>query len=86
MEEYPQPKYLTKYSGPKRSGVGVCGHPWDEHHLGVVLREEYRDDTGEAYIPEECEHFGFNEMGGLDAYGKEHCWGYRDSMLPDEHN
>lgn len=40
----------------------------------------------EAYIPQECEEFGFNEGGGLDADGKDHCFGYRDSALPDEHN
>lgn len=27
------------------------------------------DGGTEAYIPQECEHFGFNEMGGLDHEG-----------------
>lgn len=75
-----------KYSGPRCSGICVCGHNWEDHHLGVVLRHEYVKETGEAYIPQECEFYGFNEMGGLDAEGNEHCSGYRDSMWPDEHN
>lgn len=75
-----------RYSGPKCSGICVCGHKWDEHHLGIVLNPDYVKDTGEAYIPQECEHFGFNETGGLDDKGKEHCFGYRDVLWPDEHN
>lgn len=78
--------HARRYSGPGRSGICVCGHKWEEHHLGVVLNPEYVNETGEAYIPQECEHFGFNEGGGLDAEGEEHCHRYRDEMLPDEHN
>ena len=40
----------------------------------------------EAYLPQEWEFFGCNEDGGLDTEGNEHCFGYRDSALPDEHN
>lgn len=57
----------------------MCGHPWDRHHLGIVVRPEYIEETGEGYIPQECEHYGFNEMGGLDAEGNHHCSGYRDT-------
>ena len=79
------------YSGPERSGICVCGHKWDDHHLGMILNHDYGDGDSpdarkEAYIPQECEFFGFNEMGGLDEEGNEHCWSYRDSMIPDEHN
>ena len=72
-------KYQPRYSGPKRSGICECGHPWDRHHLSIVMRQEYVDDTGEYYIPQEYEAFGFNETGGLDKDGKEHCFGYVDS-------
>jgi len=70
-----------RYSGPGRSGMCVCGHSWKDHHLGVVLNEEYYAATQEAYVPQECEFFGFDETGGLDAEGKEHCQRYRDSAL-----
>ena len=29
---------LAIYSGPDRKGICICGHKWDDHHLGVVLR------------------------------------------------
>lgn len=60
------------------SGMCVCGHSWERHHLGVVMKQEYVEQTGEAYIPQECEAFGFNEMGGLDREGKTHCHAYLD--------
>jgi hypothetical protein len=73
-----------RYSGPNRSGICVCGHPWDEHHLGIVMNNEYYDATHEAYVPEECEHYGFNEMGGRmpmpDGRWVDHCQSYRDSL------
>ena len=72
-------KYTAKYSGPNRTGVCICGHSWDRHHLGCVARQEYVDQTGEYYIPQECEEYGHNEMGGLDAAGKDHCFGYVDT-------
>lgn len=74
---------IPRYSGPNRSGVCVCGHSWEDHHLGVVMNREYGDATGEAYLPQECEHFGFNEVGGLECVdGKwlDHCHSYHDSM------
>jgi len=67
------------YSGPGRTGICTCGHRWDEHHLGMVMQQRYIDETGEGYIAQECEHFGFNEMGGLDKDGNEHCFRYEDS-------
>lgn len=78
------------YSGEGRSGICICGHFCEDHHLGVILNEDYLQPRSngivETYLPGECEYFGFNEMGGLDSEGKEHCFKYRDSMLPDEHN
>lgn len=78
--------YHRKYSGEGRSGTCICGHSWEDHHLGMVLRIEYVDATHEGYIPQECCFFGSNEDGGLDAEGNDHCFGYRDSALSDEHN
>ena len=73
-----------RYSGPNRSGICVCGHSWKEHHLGLVMKPEYVKETGEIYIPQECEHYGFNEDGGKDAGGNLHCNGYRDFNDPRE--
>jgi len=72
-----------RYSGPNRSGICVCGCSWEDHHLGVVMNREYANETGEAYVPGECEAFGFNEVGGMKynkATGKweDHCHSYRD--------
>ena len=69
------------YSGPERSGTCVCGHKWDRHHLGIVanVTRLWTDAGPECYIPQECEHYGWNEMGGLDREGHVHCFGYKDS-------
>ena len=77
----PRPSY---YSGPSRSGICVCGHSWEEHHLGMVVRPgatKVKDgdwEGREGYIPQECEYYGNNEMGGLDESGEGHCFGYVD--------
>ena len=66
------------------SGTCVCGHSWEEHHLGVIVNpdilEEIKQNYPEHpwYIPMECEYYGFNETGGLDDEGRKHCFGYRD--------
>lgn len=77
--DYRQPRY----SGPSRTGICRCGHPWKTHHLGMVMRQEYIDQTHEGYIPQECEAFGFNETGGMvyDVTKEEwvdHCQHYVD--------
>lgn len=73
-----------KYSGPGRTGTCVCGHLWEAHHLGLVAQQAYIDETQEGYIPQECEYYGCNEMGGMmwDESGDNlvpHCSQYRDS-------
>ncbi len=70
----------ARYSGPHRSGICICGHSWEVHHLGMVMNLAYIDETGEGYIPQECEFYGANEMGGLDAEGEPHCGQYRDEL------
>ena len=78
-------EYEARYSGPNRSGTCICGHSWEHHHLGLVMRQSYVDATGEGYIPGECLHYGFNEEGGLmpdpegGPYWVNHCHGYIDS-------
>jgi hypothetical protein len=69
------------YSGPNRSGVCKCGHSWEDHHLCVVMNQEYFEQTGEEYVPCECEYYGCNETGGMDSDGKLHCSKYTDSKL-----
>ena len=54
-------------------------HRWDRHHLEIVARQDYVNETGEAYIAQECEQYGVNERGGLDKEGKPHCYGYIDN-------
>lgn len=43
------------------------------------MNREHYEKTGEAYVPQECEFYGCNEMGGLDSEGEVHCFGYEDS-------
>ena len=50
------------------------------------MNADYAEATKESYVPGGCEFFGSNEDGGLDAEGNDHCFGYRDSALPNEHN
>jgi len=71
--------YRPNYSGPGRTGVCVCGHRWNDHHLGIVMNPAFYDATGEEFFPQECEFYGCNERGGLDAEGNFHCGMYRDS-------
>jgi len=74
--------YAPTYSGAGKTGVCQCGHAWHEHHRMMVMRQEYIDATGEAYVLGECEHYGSNELGGLMPDGDQwvnHCQGYRDS-------
>ena len=67
------------------SGMCVCGHSWEDHHLGVIMNEDYIDFLKKnfpdhpGYLPQECEYFGSNEQGGKDSEGNEHCWQYEDS-------
>ena len=72
----------ARYSGPNKSGICVCGHPWHEHHRGIVVRLGSiltADGVREGYVLGECEHYGFNESGGLGPDGEPHCFGYKDS-------
>jgi hypothetical protein len=60
----------------------VCGHSWEEHHLNAVMNSEYIKQTGESYLPEECEALGCNETGGLmlvEGKWVDHCHRYQDS-------
>ena len=77
---HPMKHWVPRYSGPNRSGICKCGHAWDEHHLGVVLNNKYYEQTQEPYLPEECEYFGSNEIGGLNRDGSPHCDHYQDTM------
>jgi len=45
------------------------------------MNQEYAAATKEGYLPEECEFYGFNEVGGLifiNGFWKDHCQRYKD--------
>jgi len=49
----------------------------------MVMKQEYVNETGEIYIPEECCKYGFNEVGGMKYENGEwvdHCHRYKDTM------
>jgi hypothetical protein len=71
-------KYVARYSGPNRSGICKCKHRWEDHHLGCVMNRKYYEDTGEDYVPQECEFYFCNEMGGCNKDGSDHCHRYID--------
>lgn len=73
--------YKPKY---RYSGICLCGHSWDDHHLGMVCDPKYVAETGESYIPQECEYYGCNEGGGFDDEGNPHCGGFVDRQDPNE--
>ena len=83
MKEEGYKEYEPRYSGPNRTGICVCGHGWEAHHLGMVMRKEYIEQTGEGYIAQECCFFGCNEYGGMmpteDGPWVSHCYSYQDS-------
>ena len=70
--EYAALGTFPSWPGPRPdvfiSGFCLCGHHWSEHH----------DDRAE------CEFYGFNEEGGLDAQGGRHCFRYVDKGQTDE--
>ena len=72
-------------SAPRKiiySGTCLCGHSYEDHHLGMVLNPEAYAVIG-PHLPEECEFFGSNEDGGLDENGQPHCERYIDAEDPD---
>jgi hypothetical protein len=71
--------WTPRYSGPLCCGICVCTHHYSDHHLGIVMNQEYLDQTGESYIAQECEWYGCNQEGGLDDAGNLHCGHYVDA-------
>ena len=65
------------------SGICICGHAWEDHHLGCVMNDETFKIIGPNF-PQECEFFGIHEKGGLDQDGNVHCFRYIDKDNPDE--
>ena len=66
------------------SGICMCGHSWEDHHLNAVLNEDWFKATGESTFPDECEFYGCNEDGGKDEHGEDHCQRYVDKDDPDQ--
>jgi hypothetical protein len=86
MKPISETKYRSLYSGPGKTGICKCGHSWDDHHLGIVMNKEYFQQTGEEYVPQECEYYGCNELGGMMPNPKDpkgewicHCGKYEDA-------
>ena len=73
---------MTDFRKRIYSGVCMCGHRYEDHHLGMVLNPAAYAVIG-PHLPEECEFFGCNEDGGLDENGEEHCHRYVDAEEPD---
>lgn len=75
---------MTKWKPYIISGVCVCGHSYEDHHLGLIMNSEILAEIREQepnhppYLPQECEYFGCNETGGLDTDGNIHCDNYQD--------
>lgn len=75
-----------KFSGPGKSGICKCGCPWQSHHIMLVMKQEYIDETGEGCVPGGCTNYGNNEYEGM-KYNEEteewedHCMGYEDRGL-----
>lgn len=65
------------------SGICLCGHSWERHHISMVAQQKYVDLTNEGSLPGECLAFGHNETGGLDRDGNVHCMGFVDKDRPD---
>jgi hypothetical protein len=69
------------YSGPGKSGICVCGHGWEDHHLCMIMKAGVAESRKEAYAPCECCFYGSNEEGGMmpsEAGWVHHCGGYVD--------
>jgi hypothetical protein len=73
---------MTDFKKRIYSGVCMCGHSYEDHHLGVVLDPKAYAVTG-LHLPQECEFFGSNEDGGLDENSEDHCIQYVDRDDPD---
>jgi hypothetical protein len=66
------------------TGTCVCGHSWEDHHLGMIMNAELwawlqaTYPNHPPYVPQECEAYGSNEAGGLDPEGNDHCHFYKE--------
>lgn len=68
---------MSRFKKQIISGMCICGHKWDRHHLGMIVNPEAYEIMGPSYA-QECEAFGFNETGGLNPDGSDHCHHYID--------
>lgn len=76
---------MTKptYSGPGKTGMCVCGHRWDQHHLHIIMDCAIMDARKEGYIIGQCLAHGHNEAAGMmwndEDEMVDHCHEYRDT-------
>ncbi len=73
---------MTSFRKIIYSGTCLCGHSYEDHHLGMVMNPEAAAIVG-PHLPGECVFFGTNEDGGLDEHGEAHCERYIDVDDPD---
>jgi hypothetical protein len=66
------------------SGVCLCGHKVESHHLACIVKQEVIDLIGECVVPGSCLWFGCNEDEGVDEDGNDHCWSFVDAEDVDE--
>jgi len=74
---------MPKFKKHYYSGICLCGHSWENHHLSMVMNLEAIEENNEGTVPGECLRYGNNEWGGLDEHGEDHCSGYIDKDDPD---
>ena len=78
-------RFSLRHSNPKPivySGMCLCGHSVSSHHCCCVMDPYAAKVLGDV-VPDECNHFGSNELGGLDEAGELHCAGFVDQTNPD---
>lgn len=73
---------MSEFTKVIYSGTCLCGHSYEDHHIGIVVNPEALTIMG-PYLPQECEFFGSNENGGLDENGEQHCRRYVDAEDPE---
>lgn len=65
------------------SGMCICGHSYNQHHLMMCATQEAADAVGAPSVPGACLAYGCNEMEGLDKDGNPHCFQYVDVDDPN---
>lgn len=65
------------------SGMCLCGHNVDRHHIFTVANQEAYAVIG-SRVPGGCLAYGHNEDEGIGPDGEDHCYDYVDKDDPNE--